>query len=100
VREGSGRVAQSEAERLCLSRLAEMDAALTRMQGQLPDDSRLLGESALAQVRLWQGRLGQGGVDLTALSEAMRELSSWLEALAARLVLTPWERAPDRTRPS
>ncbi len=93
-------MAQSEAERMCLARLAEMDAALTRMQGQLPEDSRLLGESALVQVRLWQGRLGQGSVDLNELADAMRELSSWLEALAARLVLTPWERATDRTRPS
>ena len=68
-----------------------MDEALARMQGELPEDVRALGNRAREQVRFWQQKLGQGGADLEALSAAMRELSSLMEALAARLLLQPWD---------
>ncbi len=85
--------AQSETERRCLERLTEMDTALARMTDELPDDVLPLGQRAREQVHLWQQKLGQGGADLASLSEAMREISTLMEALAARLLLQPWEHA-------
>ncbi len=91
---------QTEAERNCLARLTEMDEALVLMQEELPDDVQVLGARAREEVHLWQQRLAIGGVDLAALSEAMREISSWMDALAERLLLAPWERPKGDSLPS
>ena len=85
---------KSESERLCLARLTEMDAALERMQQELPDDAAALGEEARRKVRVWLLRLGQGGADLAAMSVAMREIGSLMDALTARLLLVPWDGHP------
>ena len=92
--------AQSEDERSCLLRLTEMAEALARMQGELPEDVQPLGDRARGEVRIWQQRLAQGGADLQALSAAMREISSWMDALAARLLLSPWSRRSGPSRPN
>ena len=70
-----------------------MDETLARMRGELPEDVQALGDRAREQVRFWQQKLGQGGADLEALSAAMREISTLMEALAARLLLKPWAAA-------
>jgi hypothetical protein len=88
---------QAESEQLCLLRLTEMDEALARMQRELPEDIQVLGDRARSQVQLWQQRVARGGADLEQLSVAMRELTTLLEALAARLLLQPW--APARGKP-
>jgi hypothetical protein len=90
---------QTESEQLCLFRLTEMDEALARMQRELPEDIQVLGDRARSQVQLWQGKIAQGGADLEQLSVAMRELTALLEALAARLLLQPWDPDKGEQRP-
>ena len=84
----------TESERLCLARLGEMDAALARMQQELPDDAAVLGDEARRTVKVWLVRLAQGGADLEAMSAAMREIGSLMDALTARLLLVPWDGHP------
>jgi hypothetical protein len=68
-----------------------MDAALARMERELPDDVRALGAEARRKVAVWLERLAAGGADLNRLTDAMRELSGMMDALTARLLLTPWD---------
>ena len=75
----------NESERACLARLHEMDAALARMERELPDDVRPLGAEARQKVAAWTARLAQGGADLGQLTAAMAEISSLMDALTARL---------------
>jgi hypothetical protein len=79
-----------DSERACLARLQEMDAALARMERELPDDVRQVGAEARKQVALWLSRLAAGGVELSQFTEAMREISGMMDALTARLLLVPW----------
>jgi hypothetical protein len=90
---------QTQSEQLCLLRLTEMDEALARMQRELPEDIQVLGDRARSQVQLWQRKIAQGGADLEQLSVAMRELTTLLEALAARLLLQPWDPNKGEQRP-
>lgn len=80
-----------ESERACLARLYEMDAALARMQRELPDDVKSLGAEARQRVAIWLDRMATGGVELEQFSEAMREISGMMDALTARLLLAPWD---------
>ncbi len=80
-----------ESERACLARLQEMDAALARMERELPDDVRPVGAEARKRVAIWLDRLAAGGVDLAQFSEAMREISGMMDALTSRLLLAPWD---------
>jgi len=80
----------TESERACLVRLQEMDAALARMQRELPDDVRSLGIEARRQVAVWLDRLAAGSADLSQLTDAMREIAGLMDALTARLLLVPW----------
>ena len=80
-----------ESERACLARLHEMDAALARMERELPDDVRSLGAEARQRVAIWLDRLATGGVELSQFTEAMREISGMMDALTARLLLAPWD---------
>lgn len=80
--------------RACLARLYEMDAALERMEGELPDDVRPVGAEARRRVRAWLARLGAGDADLTGLTDAMRDISRMMDALTARLLLVPWDGRP------
>ena len=89
---------RARAERECLGGLSAIELALERMRGQLPDDARPLETQARDQVQLWQARLARGDADLAALGQAMRELKTTLDALAARLVLHPWAPGPSGTR--
>jgi hypothetical protein len=84
----------TRAERACLARLTEMDAALARMQLELPDDAQPLGEEARRQVKAWLSRLGEGGADLGALSSALEEIGGLMDALTARFLLVPWDGHP------
>ena len=81
----------TDSERACLLRLREMDAALARMEQELPDDVRALGAEARSKVAVWLDRLAAGGADLEKLKEAMRDISAMMDALTARLLLAPWE---------
>ena len=83
----------TDSERACLARLQEMDAALARMERELPEDVRALGAEARRKVAGWLDRLAAGGADLSQLNEAMSEISGMMDALTARLLLTPWEGA-------
>jgi hypothetical protein len=56
-----------------------------------PDDVRALGAEARRKVAVWLDLLAAGGADLNRLTEAMRELSGMMDALTARLLLTPWD---------
>jgi hypothetical protein len=85
--------------RACLARLYEMDAALERMEDELPDDVRPVGAEARRCVRDWLARLGGGDADLRGLSEAMRDISRMMDALTARLLLVPWDGRPTRGQP-
>lgn len=85
-------------ERACLARLQEMDAALARMQRELPDDVRSLGVEARRKVAVWLDLLAAGSADLSRLPEAMREISGMMDALTARLLLVPWD-GPRRSGP-
>ncbi len=88
----------SQSERACFVRLQEMDAALARMQRELPDDVRSLGVEARRQVAVWLDRLAAGGADLSQLTDAMREIAGLMDALTARLLLVRWHR-PRRPGP-
>jgi hypothetical protein len=83
-----------ESERNCIARLHEMDAALARMEKELPDDARPIGAEARRRVAYWLARLAASGVELAEFTEAMREISGMMDALAARLLLTPWDPPP------
>jgi len=80
--------------RACLARLHEMDAALERMELELPDDVRSVGAEARRRVHAWLTRLGNGDGDLRGLTEAMRDISRMMDALTARLLLVPWDGHP------
>lgn len=80
-----------ESERACLDRLREMDAALERMEGELPDDVWQVGAEARKRVATWLEKLADGGVNLAEFSEAMREISAMMDALTSRLLLVPWD---------
>jgi hypothetical protein len=80
-----------DSERACLARLHEMDAALARMERELPDDVRSLGAEARKRVAVWLERMAAGGVELEQFTEAMREISGMMDALTARLLLAPWD---------
>jgi len=81
----------TESERACLARLQEMDAALARMERELPEDVRSLGVEARRKVAAWLERLTAGTADLSQLPDAMREISGMMDALTARLLLAPWD---------
>jgi len=84
-----------ESRSACLARLQEMDAALERMELELPDDVRAVGAEARRHVHDCLRRLGSGGdPDLRALTEAVREISRMIDALTARLLLVPWDGHP------
>jgi hypothetical protein len=83
-----------DSARACLARLYEMDAALARMEPELPDDMRPLGAEARRRVHSWLTRLGAGNPDLEGLTDAMREISRMMDALTARLLLVPWDGHP------
>jgi hypothetical protein len=83
-----------ESARACLARLYEMDAALERMEIELPDDVRPVGAEARRRVHAWLARLGAGDPDLGGLTEAMRDISRMMDALTARLLLVPWDGHP------
>jgi hypothetical protein len=89
-----GSAAKNDPERACLARLTEMDAALERMQAELPDDMHSIGEEARRKVKLWVARLAAGGADLGAMSSAMHEIGTLMDALTARLLLVPWDGHP------
>lgn len=80
-----------DSERACIARLHEMDAALARMEKELPDDVRPVGAEARKRVAYWLARLATGGVDLAQFTEAMREISGMMDALTARLLMSPWD---------
>jgi hypothetical protein len=84
-----------DSARACLARLREMDAALARMERELPDDVRPIGAEARRRVAFWLERIGAGGADLSQLSDAMREISGMMDSLTARLLLVPWDGPPD-----
>jgi len=83
-----------DSARACLARLYEMDAALARMEPELPDDMRPLGAEARRRVHTWLARLGAGDSDLEGLTDAMSEISRMMDALTARLLLVPWDGHP------
>lgn len=85
--------------RACLARLYEMDAALERMECELPDDVRPVGAEARRRVRDWLARLGAGDADLRGLTEAMGDISRMMDALTARLLLVPWDGHPPGGQP-
>ena len=85
--------------RACLARLYEMDAALERMESELPDDVRPVGAEARRRVRAWLARLGAGDEDLQGLTEALRDISRMMDALTARLLLVPWDGLPTGGQP-
>ena len=80
-----------DSELACIARLREMDAALARMEREIPDDVRQLGAEARKRVATWIARLVVGGVDLAQFSEAMREISGMMDALTSRLLMMPWD---------
>jgi hypothetical protein len=85
----------SESTSVCLARLYEMDAALERMEVELPDDVRAVGAEARRRVHDCLDRLGSGAdPDLRELTEAVREISRMMDALTARLLLVPWDGHP------
>ena len=80
-----------ESERACIARLHEMDAALARMEKELPDDVRPVGKEARKRVALWLARLAVGGADLDEFTQAMGEISQMMDALTERLLLSSWD---------
>ncbi|MCA1828723.1 MAG: hypothetical protein ABR567_13770 [Myxococcales bacterium] len=80
-----------ESERACIARLHEMDAALARMEKELPADVRSVGAEARKRVAYWLSRLAAGGVELAQFTEAMREISGMMDALTSRLLMSPWD---------
>ena len=83
----------SKARRACLARLHEMDAALARMERELPDDVRSLGAEARRKVAGYCAQLA-AGEDLGPLSAGLREISGMMDVLTARLLLAPWDGRP------
>jgi hypothetical protein len=81
----------TDAQRACLARLDEMDAALARMERELPDDVRSFGAEARRKVASWQERLAAEGADPSELVEGLREIAEMMDALTARLLLAPWD---------
>lgn len=81
----------NDSQRACLARLQEMDAALARMEDELPDDVRSVGADARRRVAVWLERLEGESADLVQLTDAMREISGLMDALTARLLLAPWD---------
>jgi hypothetical protein len=80
---------------VCLARLHEMDAALARMELELPEDVRAVGAEARRRVHDCLHRLGSGAdPDLRALTDAVHEISRMMDALTARLLLVPWDGHP------
>lgn len=75
----------------CLARLREMDAALARMELELPEDVRSVGADARRHVAVWLDRLSDVRADPTQLTEALREISGLMDALTVRLLLAPWD---------
>jgi hypothetical protein len=88
----------SKARRACLARLHEMDAALARMERELPDDVRSFGAEARRKVAAFCAQLAAGEEDLGPLSAGLREISGMMDVLTARLLLAPWDGRP-RTGP-
>ncbi|HYZ87832.1 MAG TPA: hypothetical protein VE620_00920 [Myxococcales bacterium] len=85
----------SESRSICVSRLYEMDAALERMELELPEDVRAVGAEARRRVRDCLDRLGSGtDPDLRALTDAVHEISRMMDVLTARLLLVPWDGHP------
>ena len=78
----------------CLARLREMDAALARMERELPDDMRAFGAEARRKVAGFCEMLAAADADPTLLSEGLRELSGMMDVLTARLLLVPWDPLP------
>lgn len=77
-----------------------MDAALARMEEELPDDARHLGEQARRTVQAWTDRFYAGGADLDSLSAALREVAGLMDLLTARLFASWDPRPAPRDRPS
>ena len=75
----------------CLARLREMDAALARMEPELPEDVRSVGADARRHVAVWLDRLSDVAADPTQLNETLREISRMMDALTVRLLLAPWD---------
>jgi hypothetical protein len=73
----------------CLARLREMDAALARMELELPDDVRSVGADARRHVAVWLDRLSDVAADPTQLTEALREISGLMDALTVHLLFAP-----------
>ena len=73
-----------------------MDAALARMEVELPEDVRSFGAEARLKVAAWRERLAEDDADLVQLAEGLREISRMMDALTARLLLAPWD-DPRRT---
>jgi hypothetical protein len=85
----------SESRSVCVARLYEMDAALERMELELPDDVRAVGAEARRRVHDCLDRLGSGAdPDLRALTEAVHEISRMMDVLTARLLLVLWDGHP------
>jgi len=75
----------------CLARLREMDAALARMEPELPEDVRSVGADARRHVAVWLDRLSDVAADPAQLNETLREISRMMDALTVRLLLAPWD---------
>jgi hypothetical protein len=86
----------NDSQRACLARLGEMDAALARMEVELPEDVRSFGAEARLKVAAWRERLAEDDADLGQLAEGLREIARMMDALTARLLLAPWD-GPPRT---
>jgi len=84
----------SDARSACLARLREMEAALARMERELPDDVRGVGAEARRRVAEFCEQLAAGEGDLAQLAAALREISGMMDVLTARLLLAPWDPRP------
>ncbi len=78
----------------CLARLREMDAALERMEQELPDDVRGVGAEARRALAGFSARLAAGDADLGQLAAALREIAGMMDVLAGRLLNAGWEPRP------
>ena len=77
-----------------------MDAALERMELELPEDVRALGAEARRRVHDCLLRLGSGDdPGFESLTAAVREISRIMDSLTARLLLVPWDGHPKRGPP-
>jgi len=88
----------TDAQRECLDRLRDMDAALARMEAELPEDVRSIGALARRRVAVFRAQVAEGGGDLSQLTAGLREIAGLMDALTARLLLAPWD-GPRRTGP-